>query len=411
MGIPPCICVGVFTIMVFFNGFVGVLSKSTIEPCDGSDTCNSMVGYTLATDLKISEVASRFQVDPVALLGANGIDVSSPDVENQILPARYFFRVPVTCSCMGGIRKVSNVVYKVRAADTLSSIAASVFGGLVTSEQVRVANSISDPQLIDIGQGLTIPLPCSCFNGTDNGSPAIYLSYVVHPGDTLAGLGAKYGTTVTDLMTVNALGTPAIKGGDIIAIPLSACSSTFSKYASDAGMLVANGSYTITASHCVQCSCGPADLNLYCAPAPLAASCSSMQCKNSILMVGNTTTQPTPGGCNVTTCSYNGFLNGTILTSLYNALQPRCPGVHVMPNFTRPSSTMISIAPSPGVASSPKSPSHVTSSPIIGGFAPANGPTGSSSSAPELLRWVSITSFLVLGLSFVIHFGDLQFLH
>ncbi|GLJ12874.1 hypothetical protein SUGI_0199660 [Cryptomeria japonica] len=399
--------------LCFFNGQLEVYCKSTIEPCDGSDTCNAMVGYNLPTDLKISEVASRFQVDPVALLGVNGIDVSYPDIENQILPAKYFVRVPVTCNCVNGLRQCSSVTYKVRASDTLYNIANSVFGGLVTAEQVRVVNSISDPNLIDLGQSLTIPLPCSCFNGTDNGLPAIYLSYVVQPGDTLAGLGVKYGTTVTDLMTVNALGTAAIKAGDIIAVPLAACSSSFSKYASDAGLLVANGSYTITASHCVQCSCGPQDLNLYCAPAPLAASCSSMQCKNSGLIVGNTTAQPTAGGCNVTTCAYNGLLNGTILTSLYNALQPRCPGLHVMPNFTRPPSTLTSsLAPSPGVSvsPSPKSSIHGSSS-VVGGLVPANGPTGSVSYAPELPRWVSVSSFLILVLPLVVHFGYLESLH
>lgn len=405
-------------VMIFFKP-VQVLSKSTIEPCDGSDTCNSMAGYILPTELKISEVSTLFQVDPVSLLGANGIDLSYPDIENQILPAHYFIRVPITCGCVDGIRKSMSVVYKVKAADTLPSIANNVFGGLVTSDQLKDANSITDPDVIDIGQSLTIPLPCSCFNGTDNGLPAIYLSYVVRPGDTMAALGAKYGTTVTDLMTVNAMGTPVISPGDILSIPLAACSSSISKYSSDSHLLVANGSYTITASHCVQCSCGPGNLNLYCAPAPLAASCSSMQCKKSILMIGNTTTQPTSGGCNVTTCSYSGFLNGTILTSLFTSLQPQCPGLQVMPNFTGPPSTTTSIgmapspspSPSPGVLRLPQSPSGIISSPIITGFAPANGPTGSSSSAPESLRWVSIASFLLLGLPFVIHFGDFQLFH
>ncbi|XP_059065145.1 lysM domain-containing GPI-anchored protein 1 [Cryptomeria japonica] len=218
--IPSCFFV--LIMLCFFNGQLEVYCKSTIEPCDGSDTCNAMVGYNLHTDLKISEVASRFKVDPVAPLGVNGIDVSYPDVENQILPTKYFLRVPVTCNCVNGLRQCSSVTYKVRASDTLYNIANSVFGGLVTAEQVRVVNCISDPNLIDMGQSLTIPLPCSCFNGTDNGLPTIYLSYVVQPEDTLAGLGVKYGTTIIDLMTVNALGAAAIKAGDIIVVPLGA---------------------------------------------------------------------------------------------------------------------------------------------------------------------------------------------
>lgn len=53
---------------------------------------------------------------------------------------------------------------------------------------------------------------------------------------------------------------------------------------------------------------------MYCMPAPFAVSCSSMQCKNSNLMLGNVTAQQSSAGCNVTSCSYGGFVNGTILT-------------------------------------------------------------------------------------------------
>lgn len=55
--------------------------------------------------------------------------------------------------------------------------------------------------------------------------------------------------------------------------------------------------------------------SLYCTPSSLAASCSSMQCSNSNLMLGSVTSQATSAGCNVTTCSYGGFINGTILTT------------------------------------------------------------------------------------------------
>lgn len=39
-----------------------------------------------------------------------------------------------------------------------------------------------------------------------------------------------------------------------------ACASGFLRYTYDRGLIVANGSYAITASHCVQCSCGPGNL-------------------------------------------------------------------------------------------------------------------------------------------------------
>ncbi|CAL9136478.1 unnamed protein product [Musa textilis] len=113
----------------------------------------------------------------------------------------------------------------------------------------------------------------------------------------------------------------------VICFPLCiACASMFPNSASDYGMIVANGTYAITASHCVQCSCGPGNLNLYCTPASLAVSCSSMQCSNSNLMLGNFTSQQTSAGCSVTSCNYGGFVNGSIVTRLTTSLQPQCPG-------------------------------------------------------------------------------------
>ena len=100
-------------------------------------------------------------------------------------------------------------------------IADSIYAGLVSADQIREANSIADPSVLDVGENLVVPLPCTCFNGTDNGLPAIFLSYVVKPVDTLAGIAASYSTTITDLMNVNAMGSTSIKAGDILAVPLS----------------------------------------------------------------------------------------------------------------------------------------------------------------------------------------------
>ncbi|KAH7679398.1 LysM domain-containing protein [Dioscorea alata] len=317
-----------FALLLLFSSLpLLAVSKSTIEPCSGSDTCNALLGYTLYTDLKVSEVAALFQADPIAILTANSIDISIPDVENHILPSGLFLKIPTLCSCSDGIRKSISTRYKTRPADTLASIANSIYGGLVSADQIKDANSISDPVVIDVGQNLVIPLPCTCFNSTDNFLPAVYLSYVVQADDTVPAIAARYFTTVTDIMNVNAMGSPSVRAGDILAIPLPACASSFPRYASDNGLIVANGSYAISASHCVQCSCGPGNLNLYCTPASLAVSCSSMQCRNSNLMLGNVTSQQTSAGCNVTSCTYGGFVNGTILTVLSTALQPRCPGI------------------------------------------------------------------------------------
>lgn len=216
------ITISFFAVVVFLL-FSSAYSKSTIEPCSVSDSCPALVGYTLYADLKVSEVAALFQIDPLALLTANSIDTSIPDVSNRILPSGLFLRIPTLCSCSDGIRRSLSTRYTTRPADTLSSIAASVFAGLASPDQIRDANSLAsaDPDAsLEVGENLVIPLPCSCFNNSDNFLPAIYLSYVVGPGDTVAGIAGRYSTTVTDIMNVNAMGMPVVKPGDILAIPL-----------------------------------------------------------------------------------------------------------------------------------------------------------------------------------------------
>ncbi|GFP84331.1 lysm domain-containing GPI-anchored protein 1 [Phtheirospermum japonicum] len=384
--------------------------KSTIEPCSTSDSCSALVGYTLYTDLQVSEVASLFGVDPIALLLANAVDVSYPDVENHILPSQLFVRVPVRCTCADGIRKSAAVNYRTRPSDTLATISAATYGGLVSAEQIKVANpssGISDPSVILGETQLSIPLPCTCFNNSDNNLPAVYMSYVVRESvDTLSGIAARYHTTLTDLMAVNALSTPEIKDGDILAIPLSACASNFPSYAKDYGLVVPNGSYALTAGDCVQCSCGPGSRNLYCTPATLPVSCSSMQCRNSNLMVGNITAQQTAGGCNVTSCGYSGFVNGSISTTLLTSLQPRCPGPQQFPALQAPPTVVpdstYSPAPSPsesGGAPGSTPRSTVPSTGVVG-FTPAGGPTGSvrgSSGACSLTNHLTSLK-LILGL-------------
>lgn len=197
------------------------VSKSTIEPCSGSDACTAMVGYTLYTSLKVAEVATLFQVDTVALLAANAFDVSGPDdLDHHILPAKLFLKVPVPCPCTLGIRR-SSARYRTRPSDTLPFVASSVYSGIVSPDQIADANSIPDPSApLDSGISLTIPLPCTCFNSSDNSLPAVFLSYVVSPSDSLSAIAARYFTTVTDVMNVNAMGSMAVRPGDILSVPI-----------------------------------------------------------------------------------------------------------------------------------------------------------------------------------------------
>lgn len=221
-GWPAAEAAGALVVAILAAAAGGAAGKTTIEPCAGADTCAALLGYTLYADMKVSEVAALFGADPRAVLAANALDFASPappTASSRGAP----LRVPPQCACSDGVRKSVAVRYSARPADTLASVADVVFAGLASADQIRTANGLSaeDPDApLDAGATLVVPLPCACFNSTDNNLPAVYLSYVVRVGDTVQSIAATHATTVTDISNVNAMGSPIVAPGDILAIPL-----------------------------------------------------------------------------------------------------------------------------------------------------------------------------------------------
>ncbi|ONM55414.1 lysM domain-containing GPI-anchored protein 1 isoform X1 [Zea mays] len=368
-----------FVLLLSGSGVPTALSKSTLESCASSSACPALLSYTLYADLKLAELAALFAADPLAILAANAMDFAVPDPGDRILPAGLALRVPVPCACSDGIRKATSARYVARAGDTLASVAGSVYGGLTTADWIRDSNGMAEEEdaALDAGTTLFVPLHCACFGGADSGAPAVFLTYPVAEGDTVPAIARRFRTTGNDLMSVNDLATADVAAGDIIVVPLPACASSFPAFASDAGLAVANGTYAVTANRCVQCSCGPGNLDLFCVPAPLADStCSSMQCSNSSMMLGNFTLLMTSAGCSVTSCSYGGYANGTILATLTTSLKPQCPGPHQFPPLMPPPTSSFFetyLGPSPTPMAS-----EGGMGPQMAGMAPTSSPPVSS---------------------------------
>lgn len=102
----------------------------------------------------------------------------------------------------------SSGTYVVRSGDTLNSIAARY--GVSPSTLAR-ANGISNPNRIYVGQRLVIPGSAAPAaqpkSGTTAASGGIY---IVQPGDTLAKIAARHGTTVSALMALNGISNPNV---------------------------------------------------------------------------------------------------------------------------------------------------------------------------------------------------------
>ncbi len=119
-------------------------------------------------------------------------------------------------------------VYLVQAGDTLYSIALRFD---VTVEDLITANQIQDPDLIQIGQRLLIPVakeevnpapPASETEDQTKQPPPAYQPqvYVVQPGDTLSSISARLGVTIEELIETNQLSDPNyLRAGQELRIP------------------------------------------------------------------------------------------------------------------------------------------------------------------------------------------------
>ncbi|RZB95184.1 LysM domain-containing GPI-anchored protein 1 isoform B [Glycine soja] len=299
---------------LFFSALLLCLveTKSTIEPCNSSNSCPSLLSYLLPWDSKLSEIATRFNVNFFDILASNSLFPITPSSAHQILSAKSQVKIPISCSCVDGIRRSMSTIYTVHAADTLASISEG-YGGLVSAEQIKIVNAINATNPLTYRGTLVIPLPCTCFDNVNNGGNAIYMSYVVQRRESLGSIATKFGTTVSDLETVNGFGEATVDPGDILSIPIAACSSaTLNWY--DESMIVPNGSYTLTATNCIKCTCEPTDITLQCVPSGLDVPCYNLRCKGSNLIIGDQCVDLSQTACNVSQCVYRGHRGGKILS-------------------------------------------------------------------------------------------------
>ncbi|KAL8521218.1 hypothetical protein ACS0TY_011671 [Phlomoides rotata] len=302
---------------------LAVSSSAKTFPCSSAGTtCDALIDYLSPNATTISAVKTLFNIKNLrTILGANNLPLSTP--RNYSIPANSTIKIPFPCICRNGTG-ISNrrPNYTVVPGDGLYHIAAEVFSGLVLYPEIQAVNNISDADLIEVGQNLWIPLPCSC--DRVEGQPVVHYGHRVAGGSSLEGIAAQYNVSQATLSTLNNLPNPPtpLVAGDVIDVPLRACSSRVSNTSLDFPLLVASDTYIFTANSCVRCKCDAA-LNwmLQCEPFGLNSSCTPIRCEGSEnLHLGNTTTS----GCNSTTCAYAGYnRTASVLTTL--ATDSTCP--------------------------------------------------------------------------------------
>ena len=91
---------------------------------------------------------------------------------------------------------METVTYTVRKGNTLFGIA-NFFG--TTVDKILSVNNIADPNMIYVGQTITVPVDTDTSNG---------FIYVTRPGDTLWSIAQRFGTTVDEIAKKNGMCNP-----------------------------------------------------------------------------------------------------------------------------------------------------------------------------------------------------------
>ncbi|GAB4853080.1 hypothetical protein Ancab_017265 [Ancistrocladus abbreviatus] len=309
--------------LLFILSIISPPAESTSFKCaTTTKNCKSIIDYVSPNTTTLFAIKTLFGIKNLrSLLGVNSLPLSTSP--NATVSAQQTIKIPFPCLCANGTG-VSNrlPIYTVVPGDFLYHIAAEVFSGLVTVNQIQAVNGIKNVSLIEIGQKLWIPLPCSC--DEVDGQGVVHYGYVVPSGSSVSQIAAEYGTTEQTLLSLNGMSNASqLLAGQVLDVPLKACTSSIKNSSLDYPLLVANGTYVLTANNCVLCKCDAANnYTLQCAPSQLKptnwSTCPSMLCSSNAY-IGNTTSS----SCSSTSCAYAGYTSQSILTTLDT--QSTCP--------------------------------------------------------------------------------------
>jgi LysM repeat protein len=156
----------------------------------------------------LSSIATQFGVTVEAIKAANGLSGDIIVVGQKLV-------IPVATAPSPGTPGTggTTITHIVQPGENLFRIALRYN---TTVEAISRANGISNPWFIYVGQQLTIPVGPG--GGNVPGAPA--KTYVVQAGDTLYMIAMRFNTTIQALMVANNLSNPnTIYVGQVLVLP------------------------------------------------------------------------------------------------------------------------------------------------------------------------------------------------
>jgi chitin elicitor-binding protein len=216
---PAGVAVPLAAALLFFLAATASAANFTCAAPRGT-TCQSAIGYRVRNATTYGSLLSRFNTTTLLdLLGAN--DLPSTTAPSSRVPANATVRIPFTCLCAGnGVGQSNHLpIYTVQPQDGLDAIARNVFDAFVTYQEIATANNITNVNLIDVGQKLWIPLPCSCDQVLD--ADVMHFAHIVAGGESTSGIAAMFGVSESTLLKINNIADPkSLLKDQILDVPL-----------------------------------------------------------------------------------------------------------------------------------------------------------------------------------------------
>lgn len=189
--------------------------------CTGTTAkCEGLAGYLTDNETTYEAIRTLFQVKLIhSLYGFNNLSTTTH--ASTRVTAGTLVKVPFPCGCANGTGTAAGgPVYTVKSGDIMYNIANQIFKGFVTVQQIAAASHVPNASMIDVGEKLRIPLPCSC--DLVDGAEVVHLAHLVPQGVSLTAIANQFGTTPETLARINNISDPKdLLAGQVLDVPLT----------------------------------------------------------------------------------------------------------------------------------------------------------------------------------------------
>ncbi|MEK1307787.1 LysM peptidoglycan-binding domain-containing protein [Limosilactobacillus fermentum] len=176
-------------------------TASTSSTSSAASTSSSAMTYTVKSGDTLSSIASSYNTTTSTLTSLNNLSNPNLIYVGQVLKvAGSSTSVSTSTSSSSASQATTSGTYTVKAGDTLSSIASSYN---TTTAALASANSISNANLIYVGQVLKVTGTSSSTSTTTSSTSSTSGSYTVKSGDSLSAIAAAHGLNWKTLAAKN----------------------------------------------------------------------------------------------------------------------------------------------------------------------------------------------------------------